>query len=313
MPVYNGERYIAAALDSLVAQDFTDFELIICDNGSTDGTQEICQAYARRDARIRYSRSTRNLGAAANWNRVFELAVGEFFKWAACDDVCGQSYLRRCVEVFDRSPSDVVLCYGKTILIDAQGQIMGPYEDRMDLRFPSPSRRLRHMLRHLVLCNAQQGLIRRPVLATTRLHAPFPGSDTVLLAELVLRGRFREIPEPLFFRRLHPGTSMQAHRAAEALTRWFDPTWRGQVALPGLRRLVGHARAIFDAPLDWLERVDCLQVLLYERLAGNQEWRHLGAELYWGLRKKLKLLLTRQSPQGNRADAATGTTVDGKR
>src|SRR5438128_542667 len=69
LPVYNGERYLRLALDSLLSQTFTDFELIISDNASTDGTTEICRAYAARDARIRYSRLEHNIGGSPNFNR----------------------------------------------------------------------------------------------------------------------------------------------------------------------------------------------------------------------------------------------------
>ncbi len=79
LPVFNGERYLARAIDSVLGQDFRDFELIICDNASTDRTAEICAAYARRDARVRYVRNPRNLGAGPNYDRCFHLARGTYF------------------------------------------------------------------------------------------------------------------------------------------------------------------------------------------------------------------------------------------
>lgn len=99
MPIYNGERFLKAAIESILAQTLTDFELIISDNGSTDQTQEICQAYATKDQRIRYYRSAQNFGASWNHNRVFELSTSEYFKWAACDDICKPEYLEQCVEI----------------------------------------------------------------------------------------------------------------------------------------------------------------------------------------------------------------------
>src|SRR5688572_10868700 len=92
LPVYNGENYLAEAIDSILAQTFEDFELIISDNASTDRTQEICEAYAAKDGRIRYYRSEVNKGSAWNFNRVFELARGEYFKWAAHDDYIAPEY-----------------------------------------------------------------------------------------------------------------------------------------------------------------------------------------------------------------------------
>ena len=121
LPVYNGEKFIREAIDSIFSQTFEDFELIISDNGSTDRTQQICQAYAAQDLRIRYYRNKKNIGAARNYNLVFELASGEYFKWAAHDDLCAPEYLERCVEILDRDP-DVVLCYPKTSIIDEHGE-----------------------------------------------------------------------------------------------------------------------------------------------------------------------------------------------
>ena len=86
MPVYNGETFIREALDSLLAQTFTNFELIISDNGSSDATEAICKEYAAKDVRIRYVRHGKNRGASANFWFVLNEAVGEYFMWAAADD-----------------------------------------------------------------------------------------------------------------------------------------------------------------------------------------------------------------------------------
>jgi len=129
LPVFNGGRFLKDTVDSVLAQTFDDFELIISDNASTDDTEEIARAYAARDQRVRYFRNEANLGAAKNFNRVFELARGEYFKWTAHDDICAPSFLLRCIEVLDRDPS-VTLCYTRQIDIDEQGQILGrnPYD-----------------------------------------------------------------------------------------------------------------------------------------------------------------------------------------
>ncbi len=97
LPVFNAEKYLSQAVDSILAQTFSDFHLIISDNASTDRTQEICQAYAAQDNRIRYSRNHRNLGASPNFNRVFELSSHQYFKWAPHDDMIAPEFLARCV------------------------------------------------------------------------------------------------------------------------------------------------------------------------------------------------------------------------
>jgi glycosyltransferase involved in cell wall biosynthesis len=120
MPVYNGENYVAEALDSILAQDFADFELIITDNASTDSTEAICRDYARRDPRIRYHRHPRNLGAAPNYNSGYELATGEYLKWCAHDDRISANYLSECVRLLDADPQ-VALAFGRTQCIDGAG------------------------------------------------------------------------------------------------------------------------------------------------------------------------------------------------
>src|ERR1700726_2570792 len=92
LPVYNGERFVKHAIQSVLDQTFSDFELIISDNASTDSTPDTCEEFARKDPRVPYIRQEINIGAKANFNRVFEYSRGEYFKWVAADDVCGPRY-----------------------------------------------------------------------------------------------------------------------------------------------------------------------------------------------------------------------------
>ena len=120
LPVYNGERYLAEAFDCFLAQSFQDFEIIICDNASTDRTAEICRSYAQRDPRLRYYRNEKNLGAIPNFNRVFELSRSRFFKWAAHDDLYHPRYIETCIRILDENP-DVILAHSKTAFVDDRG------------------------------------------------------------------------------------------------------------------------------------------------------------------------------------------------
>jgi len=87
LAVYNGENYLAESLDALLGQSYDDFELIISDNASTDGTADICRRYEKQDSRIRYIRQPLNIGLAPNHNFVFRQSRGELFKWASHDDL----------------------------------------------------------------------------------------------------------------------------------------------------------------------------------------------------------------------------------
>jgi glycosyltransferase involved in cell wall biosynthesis len=259
VPVYNGERYLAQTLESLLGQTFTDFELLICDNASTDGTAEVARGYAARDRRVRYARSDRNLGLARNFNRAFELSTGEYFRWFAGDDLAAPQSLQRCVEVLDREPA-VVLAYPKTRLIDAHGQVIKDYDDGLHLQSTSPSGRFRELLHRLGLCNAFYGLMRAAVVRRTGLLGSYSGSDVVFQAELVLHGTFWEIPDVLFFRRMHAAASSAA--TPEERVAFYRPAQRRPTESQRWRHLCGLARAVQRAPVPLAEKARLGGVLL---------------------------------------------------
>src|SRR4051812_22803251 len=190
VPVYNGERFIRATVDSILAQTYTDFELIICDNCSTDGTQAICREYAARDPRVRYFRNEKNLGPAPNYNRCFEHARGELFKWNAADDVIAPDFVKKCVELLDADPS-VVSAYARTTLIDNEGKVIRHYDHDLDLDHPSPVVRFARMVfvnhrKH----NAHEfwGVTRAGALRKTTMKGSFPSADRILMSWWTLLG-----------------------------------------------------------------------------------------------------------------------------
>lgn len=277
LPVYNGEDYIESAIDSILSQTFTDFELIISDNASTDATESICRQYARDDSRIRYVRTPDNRGAMWNFNEVFRHATGKYYKPASHDDLHAPQFLGRCLDVFREAPSSVVLVYPQTLLIDSRGEAIEEYEDRLDLRGVVPSDRLRRYLRNVRLINAQFGLHRRVAYASTRRLQNFVSADTILMAELALRGEIWELPERLFYRRDHAGRSEHAHDSYEDLLHWYDPAqdrrfWGRRSTL-----FIELFKAIARSPLPVAERLRCLRVALEEW--GPRYGRVVGGEL----------------------------------
>jgi glycosyltransferase involved in cell wall biosynthesis len=264
MPVFNGELYLRQSLDALLAQDYTDFELIISDNASTDRTSAICNDYASRDPRIRYFRNACNIGASPNYNRLVQLARGQFFKWAAHDDVCLPGMLRRCVETLQAAPESVVLVYPQTDLIDGAGVRFKRSPDRLDTDSNSPHRRLAHFLFYVQYGHPLWGVIRLETLRKTRLLGNVL-SDFVLLAELALLGRIREVPEVLFQLRLHEGNAIQKCRTQRELLEWHNPARVGhRVLLPLWVRLnIEYFRAIQHAGLARHQRVICRCVIFH--------------------------------------------------
>ena len=123
MPVYNGEKYLRQAISSILNQTYPDFELIISDNASTDETRQICLQYAARDRRIRYQCNPQNIGAAKNFNLVFKLASGKYFKWMAHDDTVTSDFLSKCVDILEQN-LQVVLCHTRVRIIDAEDRVL---------------------------------------------------------------------------------------------------------------------------------------------------------------------------------------------
>jgi glycosyltransferase involved in cell wall biosynthesis len=294
--VYNGQRFLARSIQAILDQTFRDLALVICDNASTDASGEIARAFAGRDGRVRYVRQPRNVGAAANCNRAFELARSPYFKWAADDDVPGPRFIERCVEILDADAS-VVAAFTETRLIDEAGDdlpwdpVRGAFIDRgggpwyprhltpppvaAALASVDPVERFRAMHAHVRLGAEIFGVMRTEAVAKTGLHRPYYGSDRVLLAELSLLGRFithgRSYErDALFFRRCHAGqsTSMTPREAALFMT----GRAAGRVVTPEhVNILAGNANAVWRGALTRRQRLRCLAALLGHTLSA----RHL--------------------------------------
>jgi glycosyltransferase involved in cell wall biosynthesis len=290
IPVYNGAEFLREALDSIVAQTFEDFEVIVSDNASEDATAEICSEYAARDPRITWVRSGENRGAAWNYNRVAELARGTYFKWAAHDDWLAATYLERCVEELDSEGPGTILAYPRTILVcddPAEREFYGGprvrYEDRLDTRHPDPIRRLRHVAKHLDLCNPVMGLFRREALLRTGLIRPFSGSDVLLLSEISLLGEIHEIPEWLFYRRRHSRASRLENSTRKTVARWFstDNQHAIQILTPGVRLLWEHVRLVWGSKFSVATRIRgvigylATRLLRWARVRGGRYKRRL--------------------------------------
>lgn len=260
LPVYNGENYLREALDSILSQSFKDLELIISDNASTDATEQICREYAGKDQRIQYYRNNVNLGAAKNFNLVFELSKGEYFKWAAHDDILAPDFLLKCIQVLDNNTS-VVLCCTKTQFIDEQGHFLSNYERKFKFDDQSPSHRFSDLALLNHGCYPVFGVIRSEVLKTTPLIGNYTSSDRVLIGELSLHGPFIEIPEYLFLRRNHQEQSVAAYNDGRLRMEWFDPSKSKKLVFLTWKIFVEYCRGVKRAPLNLNERIDCYLVM----------------------------------------------------
>jgi glycosyltransferase involved in cell wall biosynthesis len=260
MPAYNGEATIAAAIESLLAQTFDDFELIVGDNASTDATAEVANRYAKADPRVRVVRRAANLGANANYSRLVREARGKYFKWASCNDWCAPSFLERCVEVLDARP-EVVVAYPRTRLYAASRSDATDFEDDLDLQQDDPTARFWHVRSHMRLNNAMNGLIRMSALHRTRLIAAYDTADVVLIGRLALLGKFVEIPEYLFYRRMTPET-VAGLRSTEDRMRHFYPGLGAAMLFQSWRNQFGWSGAVLSAPIPAATKLRLLPRLL---------------------------------------------------
>ena len=256
-------------MTSLLDQSFSDFELVIADNASTDGTEEICRDFASRDSRIRYFRNDTNFGYIFNFNKVFLLSGAPYFKWAAYDDICSRDFLERCIEKLEEDPS-IALAYSRTAGIDEQGNPadLGPnvYADQnipTSAYSPDPVVRFKRVMTKLWSTEILYGVMRSSALAQTRLHAPHYMGDHILLSELVLYGRFYEVQEELFFIRVHPQRTGLADSASSRIKR-VKPgrseakpllAWRALMSYP--TRFSMHASAVARSPLTIPQKLSC--------------------------------------------------------
>lgn len=269
LPVYNGEHYISETLDSLINQTYKDFELIISDNASTDGTEQICLSYSKRDERIRYFRNSINLGAAKNYQLAFEPSLGKYFRWANSDDLFAPDSLLRCVEILDREPK-VILVYPKTKFIDEHGRFISENEDNLNLQSNSVSERFIQLFERLEYVNAIYGLMRTDILRKTGLIRNFIGGDIPLMAELTLYGKFWEIPEFLFFRRFHPKALSSSKEIAQ-IQEFFDPKTKGRLALTEWKHYIAHIDSVRRAPLEVNEKIRIFYFLIQMALWNRHE------------------------------------------
>ena len=262
LPVFNGEKYLEKTLDSILNQTYRNFELIISDNASADNTPKICHAYSTKDDRIKYYRNKLNLGAAMNFNRVFNLSSGEYFKWAAYDDILSPEYLSKCISVLDQNPS-IVLCHSKTSKINENGEIVGNYDARSrSIRIYSQKahERFGDMIKIGNPCWWIFGVARASVLRLTSLMGNYVHSDRNLLAEISLLGRIYEIPEYLFFRRDHSQAYTRSYIDSEHANYRKQLTWwsnTDQINYGNLKNSLEYFKSLRRLPLNWKLRLLC--------------------------------------------------------
>jgi glycosyltransferase involved in cell wall biosynthesis len=262
MPVYNGERFLVQAIESVLAQTYRNFELVICDNASVDGTEEICRRFARADSRVQYHRNPTNIGAYPNFNLTFELTRGKYFKWAAHDDVLAPDYLRACVEAMEARP-DAVVCQSQLDFIDAKGNKMGVCStDLAETESEVPHVRFAAAALKAHDCYDIMGVFRRDFLQASSLLISFHGADRALIAELALRGPSIHLSSPLQQVRDHQDRYTRSKTKPADRAVWHDAKLKGKMTFPILRLYREYWVMLVRAPVGaWSKLVGAAHLL----------------------------------------------------
>lgn len=195
IPVHNGEGSVKQALDALRAQTYDNLELVISDNASTDRTGEICREYAAKDQRIKYFRNPTNVGIYENFRRLVILATGEYFMWAAADDLKPPTAVEHCVQAILRNER-AVTAHGIVLIRTADGKKSAGYLNEISLTDTRAAVRIRNFtygLRHngMLFC-----LHKRAALLQARL-GNHVGQDYLLCLQMCLLGPMEYTPVPV--------------------------------------------------------------------------------------------------------------------
>jgi Glycosyl transferase family 2 len=249
LPVRNGERYLGEAVQSVLDQEHGRLELVISDNASNDGTEEICRQFASADGRVRYHRQPQDIGLVPNFNAVLRLARGTYVKWMGDDDWLTPRYVSRCVEVLDDDAA-LILVTTQQAHVHADGAVESADYDGTRMRSDRPVERFTEMLRLLteshLLLDPLYGMMRRdPVRRLPRPVMLF--EDEIFAVRLALAGPLGHVRQVLSYRRFKPFQRLPA-----TARRLGVPPWQANVATTlQCRELLAAVR---EADLDPRER-----------------------------------------------------------
>ena len=260
LAVYNGENYLSQAIESILAQTFSDFKLLIGDNASNDGTEAICRDYARQDNRIVYHRHPENLGASANHNFLFQPGGAPYFKWAAHDDVLESDYLRQCIQLLDANPQ-LAIAHSRSLEINSENKQLKTYDCEPRLNGSRPQDRFYSIL-WANYFNEVFGVMRTEMIAKTNLYGSYVGADRNFTAEMILQGDVGYVEEYLFLRRHHPEAFTAKLQDNASRLQWFDPQAKTPIFLASYIKFQQYFASIIRLPLSLQERLACLKNLL---------------------------------------------------
>jgi glycosyltransferase involved in cell wall biosynthesis len=273
IPVYQGANFLDETLGALRSQDYPNLEIVVCDNASSDRTAEIALSHADEDPRVRLMVNQANIGAAPNYNKVFEVSTGDYFAWNAHDDHSSPGFFSHGVAAL-QADSGAVVALPRSFRVDFEGNHLEEFEIPPGIHSKRPHIRFRSGARAepeaIVF-----GLFRSDAIRATNLHGSFAGSDRNFVAELMLHGRAVLAPDSEFYLREHPGRSVRtfsrsgSNRFTHMRDAWYSPEREGRMVFPNWRRLREYVSSVTRARLGIIDSLLCylavVQILTDDR------------------------------------------------
>lgn len=284
VPVYNGAKYLQKALDALLAQDYSNFEVVISDNASTDGSLAMLEQYAARDSRVHLEVQSSNIGAIGNFTNVLRRARGEYFMWAAVDDFWYPAFVRSAVEQLEAHP-DAGVAMSAIDRVWESGELFD------EIRYHGANEKNHHEL-VLALTSPEKynlfvyGLFRTELLRAAMPFVPqVPAWERLLMCQIALASTFRYIDEVLHLRMHHPTPSHvrlpdEKFNKLQTQERWVTAKILLAYARMLARSSIVPAHRKLYAPqilqrYGWLLVRSQLVGKIQDQL-GSRAWEHLG-------------------------------------
>jgi glycosyltransferase involved in cell wall biosynthesis len=251
LPVYNGGKLLPQAIESILSQDFSNFELIISDNGSTDETQEVCLYYNQRDRRIKYFRFDENHGMLTNFLNVLGHADAPYFMFATHDDLREKTLISSCLPFIEKDKS-VALVYPRSKVVDANSNFIGFGEDRLTASQESPQERFKHVIWEFTMGNSILGIFRLSIIKKITSWGKALYGDNLVMAEVALLGKIIQIDAPLFIRRLTRNYNYRTHdeRNAQLIAEGDPRLFSEGISFPHSRLAYAHLELLNQSNME---------------------------------------------------------------
>lgn len=267
LPVFNEKERIKSALESWLAQDYPDFEIVLADNASTDGTREICREYAARDQRIRLIENQQNIGPIRNHHLTFDISRGKFFVWAGGHDHVHPSFISKTLDVLLNNPS-VVMCSVRSEFRDESDVAWRTTRGGFDSIGQPPYERFAGLINHLTsgaTANFIYGLYRRDILSHLISNLKkIIGADVVMLANLALLGDVMQLNDILYYRYVpqNPDGTKRLKRHIHQLI--GGEQFQVNTLMPYVGMLFAYMQIIEESKLPAVQRQLMYKVVLQE-------------------------------------------------